>query len=121
MIQQDDGFTPTPVISHAILTYNKGRVGGFGDGIVVTPSHNPPEDGGFKYNPINGGPADTGVTQWVENRANELLGLGNREVRRVPYESALKAPTTHRHDFVTGYVRDLLNIVDVRTRSVRKD
>jgi phosphoglucomutase len=113
MIQQDDGFTPTPVVSHAILTYNRGRVKGLADGIVVTPSHNPPEDGGFKYNPSNGGPADTRVTQWVENRANELLRAGNREVRRVPYESAFKAPTTHAFDFVLPYVRDLVNVIDM--------
>ena len=99
MIQRDDGFTPTPVISHAILTYNKGRKEGLADGIVVTPSHNPPEDGGFKYNPPNGGPADTHVTRWVQDRANHLMGAGNREVKRVPYESALKAATTHFHDF----------------------
>ena len=113
MIQQDDGFTPTPVVSHAILTYNRGRLKGMADGIVVTPSHNPPEDGGFKYNPSNGGPADTRVTQWVENRANELLRAGNREVRRIPYESAFKAATTHQHDFLMPYVKDLANVIDI--------
>ena len=113
MIQRDDGFTPTPVISHAILTYNKGRKEGLADGIVVTPSHNPPEDGGFKYNPPNGGPADTHVTRWVQDRANHLMGAGNREVKRVPYESALKAATTHFHDFLMPYVKDLANVIDM--------
>jgi phosphoglucomutase len=113
MIQRDDGFTPTPVISHAILTYNKGRKEGLADGIVVTPSHNPPEDGGFKYNPPNGGPADTHVTRWVQDRANHLMGVSNREVKRVPYESALKAATTHFHDFLMPYVKDLANVIDM--------
>jgi phosphoglucomutase len=113
MIQRDDGFTPTPVISHAILTYNKSRKAGLADGIVVTPSHNPPEDGGFKYNPPNGGPADTHVTRWVQDRANHLMGAGNREVKRVPYESALKAATTHFHDFLMPYVKDLTNVIDM--------
>jgi phosphoglucomutase len=113
MIQREDAFTPTPVISRAILTYNRGRTQGLADGIVITPSHNPPEDGGFKYNPPNGGPADTDVTSWVQDRANELLSTGNREVRRVPYESALKAPTTHVHDFLMPYVRDLANVIDI--------
>jgi phosphoglucomutase len=115
MIQQDDGFTPTPVVSRAILTYNRGRTRGMADGIVVTPSHNPPEDGGFKYNPTNGGPADTRVTQWVENRANELLRAGNREVRRVPCEIAIKASTTHLHDFLMPYVTDLANVIDLES------
>jgi len=113
MIQQDDGFTPTPVVSHAILAYNRGRSKGLADGIVVTPSHNPPEDGGFKYNPPNGGPADTQVTQWIQDRANDLLRSGNREVRRVPYESAFKAAATHQHDFLMPYVRDLVNVIDI--------
>jgi phosphoglucomutase len=113
MIQQDDGFTPTPAVSHAILAYNRGRSHGLSDGIVVTPSHNPPEDGGFKYNPTNGGPADTGVTRWIEDRANQLLRAGNREVRRISYESAVKAPTTHMHDFMMPYVRDLTNVIDL--------
>ncbi len=113
IIQRDEGFTPTPSVSHAILTYNRGRIKGLADGIVITPSHNPPEDGGFKYNPTNGGPADTDVTRWVQDRANELLRAGNREVRRVPYESALKAPTTHSHDFIMPYVKDLVNIIDM--------
>jgi phosphoglucomutase len=113
MIQRDDGFTPTPAVSHAILTYNRGRDSGLADGIVITPSHNPPEDGGFKYNPPDGGPADTGVTSRVQDRANELLSAGNREVRRVPYESALKAATTHPHDFLMPYVKDLANVIDI--------
>ncbi len=113
MIQRDDGFTPTPVISHAILTYNRNKKQGSADGIVVTPSHNPPEDGGFKYNPPNGGPADTQVTRWIQDRANLLMKGGNKDVRRIPYESALKASTTHSHDFVTPYVKDLVNVVDM--------
>src|SRR5262245_60530765 len=113
MIQRDDGFTPTPAISHAILTYNRGRTQGLADGIVITPSHNPPEDGGFKYNPPDGGPADTDVTSWVQERANQLLCSGNREVKRSPYESALKAATTHFHDFLMPYVVDLANVIDI--------
>ena len=112
-IQRDDGFTPTPVISHAILGYNRGRSEGFGDGIVVTPSHNPPTDGGFKYNPPNGGPADTDVTDWIQNRANELLRGGNKGVQRIGFEAALKASTTHAQDFVTAYVEDLANVIDL--------
>jgi phosphoglucomutase len=113
IIQKDDGFTPTPVISHAILVYNRGRKEHLADGIVITPSHNPPEDGGFKYNPTNGGPADTDVTKWVQDRANLLLRAGNAEVKRVPYSSAMKAGTTHPYDFVLPYVRDLRNVVDM--------
>ena len=113
MIDQDDGYTPTPVLSHAILTYNRGRKSGLADGIVITPSHNPPEDGGFKYNPPHGGPADTSVTRWIENRANALLEDELRPVRRVPLAMALNAPTTHRHDFVTSYVNDLNQVVDM--------
>ena len=109
MLAERDEYTPTPAVSHAILTHNRGRTAGLADGIVVTPSHNPPEDGGFKYNPSNGGPADTHVTQWVENRANELLRAGNREVRRIPYESAFKAATTHQHDFLMPYVNAILS------------
>ena len=112
-IQRDDGFTPTPVISHSILGYNKGRSEGLGDGIVVTPSHNPPTDGGFKYNPPNGGPADTDVTDWIQNRANELLRGGNKGVQRIDYDAALKASTTHSEDFVTAYVEDLANVIDL--------
>ncbi|HSZ77175.1 MAG TPA: phosphoglucomutase (alpha-D-glucose-1,6-bisphosphate-dependent) [Chthoniobacterales bacterium] len=112
-IQRDDGFTPTPVISHSILGYNHGRSDALGDGIVVTPSHNPPSDGGFKYNPPNGGPADTDVTDWIQNRANELLRGGNKGVKRIDFGAALKASTTHAKDFVTAYVEDLGNVIDL--------
>ncbi len=112
-IQSGDGFTPTPVISRAILTHNKGRSEGLADGIVVTPSHNPPTDGGFKYNLPNGGPADTDVTDLIQDRANELLRVGNRDVRRIDFEAALKADTTHAEDFVTPYVQDLANVIDL--------
>jgi phosphoglucomutase len=112
-IQQNDGLTPTPSISHAILTYNRGRTSGLADGIVITPSHNPPSDGGFKYNPTNGGPADTDITNWVQNRANELLRGGNREVKRLAYESALKASNTHQYDFITPYVATLGEVIDM--------
>ncbi|HEY9161178.1 MAG TPA: phosphoglucomutase (alpha-D-glucose-1,6-bisphosphate-dependent) [Desulfomonilia bacterium] len=104
-------YTPTPVISHAILTYNKGRNYGLADGIVITPSHNPPDNGGFKYNPPNGGPADTDVTDHIAKRANELLKAGNRNVKRIPFEKAIKAPTTHEHDYISSYVNDLKNVV----------
>lgn len=113
IIQQDNGVTPTPVISRAILVHNRGRDRHLADGIVITPSHNPPEDGGFKYNTANGGPADTEVTRWVENRANELLRAGNSAVKRVPYGNAIKAESTHQTDFVAPYVRDLQNVVDM--------
>jgi phosphoglucomutase len=112
-VQRDDGFTPTPSISHAILTYNCGRTGGLADGLVITPSHNPPSDGGFKYNPPNGGPADTDITGWVQHRANELLRGGNKEVKRLAYESALKASNTHQHDFITPYVATLAEVIDM--------
>ncbi|MET0401561.1 MAG: phosphoglucomutase (alpha-D-glucose-1,6-bisphosphate-dependent) [Cystobacter sp.] len=107
------GATPTPVISHAILTYNRGRQSGLADGIVITPSHNPPEDGGIKYNPPNGGPADTVITSWMEKRANDLLGAGNAAVRRMPYERALSSAHVERHDFITPYVDDLRHVVDL--------
>jgi phosphoglucomutase len=113
IIQRDDGVTPTPVISRAILVFNRGRAQHLADGIVITPSHNPPQDGGFKYNPTNGGPADTEVTQWVQNRANELLRGGNTGVKRVPFAAAIKAASTHQEDFVLPYVQDLRNIVDM--------
>ena len=113
IIQRDDGVTPTPVISRAILVYNRGRKEHLADGIVITPSHNPPEDGGFKYNPTDGGPADTDVTRWVEDRANELLRRGNRGVKRVPFSVAIKAASTHQEDFVLPYVQDLRNVVDM--------
>ena len=113
LIQRDDGVTPTPVISRAILVHNRGRQRHRADGIVVTPSHNPPEDGGFKYNPPNGGPADTQVTRWVQDRANELLKGGNAGVARVPFATALEAPTTHPEDFILPYVNDLKNVIDM--------
>jgi phosphoglucomutase len=113
IIQRDQGVTPTPVISRAILVYNRGRARHLADGTVVTPSHNPPEDGGFKYNPPHGGPADTDVTKWIEERANGLLRDGNVGVRRVPYTKAITAATTHQEDFVLPYVRDLENVVDM--------
>ncbi len=107
------GATPTPVISHAILTYNRGRSEGLADGVVITPSHNPPEDGGIKYNPPNGGPADTKITAWIERRANELLGAGNASVARTPYERARVAAHVRAYDFITPYVEDLTNVVDL--------
>jgi phosphoglucomutase len=113
IIQQDDGVTPTPVISWAILTYNRQRQEHLADGIVITPSHNPPEDGGFKYNPTDGGPADTSVTRWVQDRANELLRGGNAAVKRIAYPSAVKASCLFSQDFVLPYVRDLVNVIDM--------
>jgi phosphoglucomutase len=113
VIQSGDGVTPTPVISHAILVRNRGRHEHLADGIVITPSHNPPEDGGFKYNPPNGGPADTDVTRRVQERANELLADGNRDVRRVTLAAAMRAETTERRDFVGPYVADLPSVVDI--------
>jgi phosphoglucomutase len=111
IIQQNNGFTPTPVVSHSILAYNRSRSDGLSDGIVVTPSHNPPQDGGFKYNPPDGGPADTDVTGWIQDRANELLRGGNREVRRVTAEAALRASTTNPRDLIRPYVEDLRNVI----------
>ena len=108
-----DEYTPTPAISHAILTYNRGRTTGLADGIVITPSHNPPEDGGFKYNPPNGGPADTDVTDWIEAKANELLESGLQGVKRIPFETGAARSTTHRHDFLNAYVDDLANVIDM--------
>jgi phosphoglucomutase len=113
IIQKDDGVTPTPVISREILVYNRGRTSGLADGIVITPSHNPPEDGGFKYNPTNGGPADTDVTSWVQNRANELLKGNNTAVKRIPFTRALRAATTHEKDFIQPYVNDLRGVIDM--------
>src|SRR6516165_6211052 len=113
IIQQDDGVTPTPVISRAILVYNRASSDRLADGIVITPSHNPPEDGGFKYNPTNGGPADTDVTEWIEGRSNELLRNRNTGVRRVTFAAAFNADTTREQDFVLPYVNDLRNIVDM--------
>ena len=112
-IQQDGGATPTPVISRAILVYNRRRTGALADGVVITPSHNPPQDGGFKYNPPHGGPADTDATSVIQRRANDLLRNGNRDVKRVPYERALRAGTTRQHDFVAPYVRDLRLALDM--------
>ncbi len=113
VIQRDDGVTPTPVISRAILDYNRTHPEHPADGIVITPSHNPPADGGFKYNPPNGGPADTDVTTWIQDRANALLRAGNTEVKRLPFAAALRAATTHADDFILPYVRDLANVVDL--------
>lgn len=113
VIDQDGGFTPTPVISHAILSANRARTNGLADGIVITPSHNPPEDGGIKYNPPHGGPADTQVTKWIEDRANALLVAGLRGVTRVPVTQARHATTTHRYDYISAYVGDLGNVIDM--------
>ena len=113
MLAEGDEYTPTPAISHAILTYNRGRTTGLADGIVITPSHNPPHDGGFKYNPPNGGPAESAVTTWIEAKANELLEAGLQGVKRIPLEKALRASTTHRHDYLNAYITDLANVVDM--------
>ncbi len=113
MVDAEYGYTPTPVISHAILTYNRGRNSHLADGIVITPSHNPPDDGGFKYNPPHGGPADTAVTEWIEKKANELLAARNRDVRREPFEQARSASTTHGHDYHTPYLSDLSQAIDM--------
>ncbi|GIK41469.1 MAG: phosphoglucomutase, alpha-D-glucose phosphate-specific [Chloroflexota bacterium] len=113
MLQQSGGYTPTPVISHAILTYNDGKTSGLADGVVITPSHNPPDDGGFKYNPPAAGPADTDTTKLIQNRANELIRGGLKEVRRMPYARAIKADTTHAYDYITPYVTDLANVIDM--------
>jgi len=120
MVDRDGGYTPTPVISHAILTYNRGRSTGLADGIVITPSHNPPEDGGFKYNPPHGGPADTQATTWIEDTANALITDELRGVKRIPYPRACGAPTTHRHDYIGAYVGDLEAVIDMaRIREAR--
>jgi phosphoglucomutase len=115
MIADKDEYTPTPVISHAILTYNRGRKTGFADGIVITPSHNPPHDGGFKYNPPNGGPAETNVTDWIEAKANEFLEQTLLDVKRIPFEKALRAPTTHRYDYLNTYIADLVNVINMNS------
>ena len=112
MIDDRDGFTPTPVVSHAILTHNRGRTKGLADGIVITPSHNPPEDGGFKYDPPTGGPADSGTTKWIQDKANEIIAGGLKEVRRIPFARAKSAATTHRHDYINGYINELGNVID---------
>ncbi|WP_285705677.1 phosphoglucomutase (alpha-D-glucose-1,6-bisphosphate-dependent) [Microtetraspora sp. NBRC 16547] len=122
LIDSRDGYTPTPAVSHAILTHNRGRTSGLADGVVVTPSHNPPADGGFKYNPPNGGPADTDATGWIQDRANALIAGGLKEVRRVPYARALAAETTGRYDFLSAYVDDLGSVLDldaIRNAGVR--
>jgi phosphoglucomutase len=122
MIDAHDGYTPTPAISHAILTYNRGRTHGLADGVVITPSHNPPADGGFKYNPPHGGPADTDVTGWIERAANTMLAEGLAQLRRMPYERARRSSAIHRHDYIQSYVGDLANVVDmeaIRAAGVR--
>ena len=113
MLAERDEYTPTPAVSHAILSYNRARTASFADGVVITPSHNPPDNGGLKYNPPNGGPADTSVTGWVEARANEFLKNGLQGVQRISYEQALRCATTHRHDFLNAYVSDLGNVLDM--------
>jgi phosphoglucomutase len=113
MIAEGDGYTPTPAVSHAILTYNRGRKTGVADGIVITPSHNPPQDGGFKYNPPHGGPAELGITGWIEAKANEFLEHGLGGVKRMPFEKALRASTTHRHDYIGAYTSDLATVIDM--------
>ncbi|HEX7212889.1 MAG TPA: phosphoglucomutase (alpha-D-glucose-1,6-bisphosphate-dependent), partial [Methylomirabilota bacterium] len=113
MIDERDGYTPTPAVSHAILVHNRGRADGLADGVVITPSHNPPEDGGFKYNPPSGGPADTHVTGWIQDRANALLADGLAGVARMPFQRARGAATTHRHDYMRAYVEDLGHVVDL--------
>ena len=115
VIDRDEGYTPTPAVSHAILAYNRARPSGLADGIVITPSHNPPEDGGLKYNPSHGGPADTSVTRWIEERANVLLAEAATGVERIPYEAARRASTTHAHDYVGSYVNDLSTVVDLES------
>ncbi len=112
MIDQDLGYTPTPSLSHAILVHNRGKSSGLADGIVITPSHNPPEDGGFKYNPPSGGPADTSATKWIEERANALIAEGLKGIKRIPFDRALKASTTHRYDYISGYVGELNLVID---------
>ncbi len=122
MLAEGDEYTPTPAISHAILTHNRGRKSGLADGIVITPSHNPPHDGGFKYNPPNGGPAETGITGWIETKANELLEALLEGVKRISFAKALQADTTHRHDYLTAYVGDLGDMLDmdaIRSSKIR--
>ncbi|MFJ9543214.1 phosphoglucomutase (alpha-D-glucose-1,6-bisphosphate-dependent) [Streptomyces sp. NPDC101225] len=122
LVDSADGYTPTPAVSHAILSHNRGRASGLADGVVVTPSHNPPADGGFKYNPPSGGPAGSDATSWIQDRANEIIGSGMKDVRRIPYTRALAADTTRRHDYLGAYVADLPNVLDldaVRAAGVR--
>src|SRR5438309_3158793 len=113
MIDSEGGYTPTPALSHAILKYNLGRKQDFADGIVITPSHNPPEDGGFKYNPPSGGPADTTATKWIENEANRYLAEGLKDIRRIHFTEAIAAPTTHRYNYVSSYVDGLSLVIDM--------
>lgn len=113
IVQPDEGFTPTPAVSRAILVHNRGRQSGLADGLIITPSHNPPTDGGFKYNPTNGGPAESDATTWIQDRANSLMRAGNKDVKRTPYESALKAGTTHQRDYIVDYVKDLSSVIDL--------
>ncbi|MBQ0901403.1 phosphoglucomutase (alpha-D-glucose-1,6-bisphosphate-dependent) [Micromonospora sp. U21] len=113
LVDSRDGYTPTPALSHAILTHNRGRTSGLADGIVITPSHNPPDDGGFKYNPTNGGPADTDITRWIQDRANAILAAGLKEVRRITYARARAADTTGEYDFLASYVDDLPSAIDI--------
>ena len=113
MLAKNGEYTPTPAVSHAILTYNRGRADGFSDGIVITPSHNPPDSGGFKYNPPHGGPAGVEITGWIESKSNEFLEKNLAEVKRIPFQTALRASTTHQHDFLNAYVDDLQNVIDV--------
>jgi phosphoglucomutase len=120
VIQESHGYTPTPVISHAILTHNRGRATGQADGVVITPSHNPPEDGGFKYNPPSGGPADTATTRTIQDRANELLAGGLRDVRRIPWQRAQQAATVHQYDFVEPYVADLESVIDMKATATAR-
>ncbi|MDV7215298.1 phosphoglucomutase (alpha-D-glucose-1,6-bisphosphate-dependent) [Streptomyces prunicolor] len=122
LIDSADGYTPTPAVSHAILAHNRGRTSGLADGVVVTPSHNPPGDGGFKYNPPNGGPAGSEITSWIQDRANEIIASGLKDVRRIPYTRALAAPGTGRYDFLGTYVADLPSVLDldaIRSAGVR--
>ena len=120
MIDQDLGYTPTPAVSHAILTHNKGKSSGLSDGIVITPSHNPPEDGGFKYNPPSGGPADTSATKWIEERANTLIANGLKDVKRTPFEKAIKAGPTHKYDYISAYVGELGQVIDFEAIAAAK-
>ncbi len=117
MVQVGFGYTPTPVISHAILGYNHRRTVGLADGVVITPSHNPPEDGGYKYNPPSGGPADTGITKWIQERANEIIAEGLKAVKRIPLEKALKTENFHFYDYVNPYVEDLKDVVNLEAIS----
>jgi phosphoglucomutase len=120
MIDQDLGYTPTPAVSHAILTHNKGKSSGLSDGIVITPSHNPPEDGGFKYNPPSGGPADTSATKWIEERANTLIANGLKDIKRTPFEKAIKAGGTHKYDYISAYVGELGQVIDFEVIAAAK-